>query len=140
MLLYIIAICYNISMTNDKKKRGYYRNKIKKKSPSIEKGIIPRNEFRENTAIYPPHTVHVYGYQGNFMLCIAITHAPRTKRKTNIKMHNEPNKSPKPEDIGRDSYFVPFPMKTHRSKMGKVKNDWVLGKEDDELMKPFREH
>ena len=106
---------------------------MKKRKPV--KPIVLKNEFRENKDIIPPHTAHVYAEHGNKYFSLAITHAPKTRRKRNIKMFKEPNPN---ADKSRDPYFVPTPRATHKKKMQPLKKDWKLDPRDDEQMAPYR--
>ena len=125
----------------DKKKRGAHRRRVKGEKPATKEniGYLPMNEFRENFSVFPSHTAHIYGQQGNYYLHMNITTSPISKRgKKYIEMHKNPNNNPKQEHKDKVSFFNPVPAKSKKKFFGKPKREWELDARDEELMKEFR--
>ena len=124
----------------ESKKRGAHRARVRRsQSRTPSEKILPRNEFRDNHSVSPPHTAHIYAEQGKYYLCHNITTSPISKRgKKYIELSQNPNQKPTLEHLGKKPYFNPIPEKKSKRFFGKVKPRWKLSQVNDEIMKPYR--
>jgi len=106
----------------------------KKNSRKSKTKAIPRNEFRwKNKTGRTPHPHYVFAQVGNYYYSIGTTTKPKSRGKTNIQMHRNPEPSNK-----ELSYFRPVVEVAHKNDYSNILPGWTLCKEDDEKMKPYR--
>lgn len=102
--------------------------------------FVAISEFRyieKDPELKKPHPAHLYAKNGKDEVKYhQLTHSDEINKlgiKT-IKLNDNPN----PKDI-RDAYFIPDSKKANVNIFGKIKKSWFLSKENDEILKDYRD-
>jgi len=114
---------------DDKKKRGYYRNKLKGRQSKAEIGYMPLDEFRNNDKDSRRHPVYIFAQKGNDYLFFVVTHSEITSGTKNLRLAENPNSA---DD--KVSFIRPKYKQQNRRYFGKVKPDWYLNEYDKKTL------
>lgn len=105
-------------------------------------GFISANEFRnyKNKKIKMQHPVHIYAVnENNDVKFHQLTHSDKVifsngEMEVTVKLHDNPN----PND-NQPSYFLPKSKQKQIEAFGKPRKQWNLSKENDKIMKKYRD-